>query len=540
MLATFVHSDKQNAALPEDEPIVPPKIPSRSGLTLRIPSNRLSLEKELKDAQLSLLDVAAAFEKGVKLQDRIYHLKTYKDAFTGSQAVKFFVKKGFCSTKQDAILLGRLLMEELYLFEHVGGVEKELWDCPLTLYQFLPAEERKARNDLKLQKEEEREAQVQKASDDVSTLIESLPDEDTTKNLSNVDSELLEIADIFRQGIKIRHNRHRGKVYRNSFIGSQAVDFLVNSSLAKNRREAVELGRRLKDEINLFDHVTRSHPFSDDFLFYRLEAHCTQNNGKHQCSVSNFMGQVQDSVSSLTNFGMGKQGLRDSYITQPIQSDTISGGTDFLPLEEIAREFRKNVEIKDRRYHFSMYRDVFVGSDAVDYLVGRTQWASSRREAVQVGQSLMRELDLFRHVTEGQPFADDYYFYKFTDEDEESMLQRLEILFSKADLPFVDQSGSTKPEKLASVARALEVGLQPKSHTYRFRVYNDTLVGSEIVSFIVENKLASTRGEALHVGRAIAKHFKLFEHVTMDHLLKDSNVSRGPPSPRAERFAYSS
>lgn len=137
----------------------------------------------------------------------------------------------------------------------------------------------------------------------------------------------------------------------------------------------------------------------------------------------------------------------------------------------------------------------------------------------------MRELNLFRHVTDGRPFEDDYFFYKFTDEDEESMLKRLEALLSSTDAPFIDHAGSMKPERLAEVACALEEGLKPKRHTYRFRVYNETILGDEIISFLVDSKFATSRGEALHLGRAVAKHFRLFEHVTLDHLLKDSSVS---------------
>ena len=332
-----------------------PPIPRPSGLDTRIPSNRISLEKELQNSHISLQDIATAFERGVKVQDRIYRLKKYKNVFHGKHAVSFFVKKGFCSTRQDAVLLGRLLMEEFNLFEHVGGVDFELWDCPLAMYQFLPPEERKAREDLKQQIDEEQQAKEQEAEDDISTVLDALPNEGGDKKLENVDSELLAIAELFKQGIKIKHHRWRGRVFRNTFIGSQACDFLINSSLAKNRREAVHLGRRLMEELKLFDHVARDHPFSDDYLFYRLEEHCTPGQGDNKCAVSSFMGQVQDSMNSFSNLGFGKQSSRDS-VSVPIQSVDPSSATDFLPLDEIAREFRKNVEIKDRRYHFSIYR----------------------------------------------------------------------------------------------------------------------------------------------------------------------------------------
>ena len=79
-----------------------------------------------------------------------------------------------------------------------------------------------------------------------------------------------EVADLFRRGVKVQNNRYHARTYRKTFVGSQAVDFLVNSNLAKTRRQAVEIGRRLASELHLFDHVTGEHLFTDDFLFYRF------------------------------------------------------------------------------------------------------------------------------------------------------------------------------------------------------------------------------------------------------------------------------
>ena len=122
------------------------------------------------------------------------------------------------------------------------------------------------------------------------------------------------------------------------------------------------------------------------------------------------------------------------------------------------------------------------------------------------------------------PFEDEVYFYKFTDDNEDAMVDRLEALLSEIDMPFVDNTGAMKPEWLSEVARSLEEDLKPKCHKFRLRVYNDTLVGSEIITFLVEEGLATTRGEALQLGRAVVNHFRLFEHVTLDHPLKDANV----------------
>jgi len=161
-------------------------------------------------------------------------------------------------------------------------------------------------------------------------------------------------------------------------------------------------------------------------------------------------------------------------------------------------------------------------SEAVDYLVGKTTWASSRREAEQLGNTLITEFDLFHHVTKAHSFKDDQLFYRFTDEDLDTMLQRLQSMGDDSQQPALEESGAMT--RLIDIAQRLEEGLEPKDNRFRLRVYKSTMVGDEIISFLVDNKLASSRGEALQLGRAVAKHFQLFEHVTMDHPLKDSGL----------------
>ena len=79
------------------------------------------------------------------------------------------------------------------------------------------------------------------------------------------------------------------------------------------------------------------------------------------------------------------------------------------PLDDIATQLRTGVEIKDRKYRFSTYQKCFVGRDAVDFMV-RDGLASTREEAVQLGQSIMTELSLFEHVTRDHQFKGELLF----------------------------------------------------------------------------------------------------------------------------------
>jgi Domain found in Dishevelled, Egl-10, and Pleckstrin (DEP) len=502
-----------------------PTIPSGRHLDTREESTKTSIQMALEASHTKLEDVAEAFKRGMKVSDRVYFLKTYHKAFYGPRAIDFLVKKGFAESRQDAMLLGRLLAEEFFLFEHVENSEKELIDCPTMLYRLVDADERMARMEVKQQRQAEHK-------DDISSQLDMLPDEsnkttegqETTEH--SLDPELKKLGALFRQGVNIKHHRYHGKVYPSTFIGSQAVDFLVNSSIAETRREAVHLGRRLMHELNQFDHVLGAHDFTDDYKFYRFEEHRSQSQPKPHSSLSEIVAKVQGSFSFLGSSSLlaRPSWVKDSSQISPLQSADLSAATDYLPLESIALDFRKNVQVRDRRYRFSTYKDVFVGSDAVDYLVGKTKWASSRKEAEQLGQTMMRELNLFYHVTRSHGFVDEVFFYRFTDESDESMLNRLLEETEDKSTPFLEISGAMTPDRLINAARIMEEGLQPMDHYYRLRVYKETLVGNEIVSFIVDKGLASSRAEAIYLGRAVCKQFMLLYHVTMDHQLKDSNL----------------
>lgn len=76
-------------------------------------------------------------------------------------------------------------------------------------------------------------------------------------------------------------------------------------------------------------------------------------------------------------------------------------------------KFRANVQVKDRRHHLTKYKNCFVGSEAVDWLVGAHP-NKTRGEAVEIGEQ-MRKMGLFQHVHHDHGFKDKYYFYQFND-----------------------------------------------------------------------------------------------------------------------------
>lgn len=78
-----------------------------------------SIELNLPTWKKDLEDACIFFKENIKLVDHTYRLKTYKNTFTGKEAVDLFLYAGLTTSRQDAIYLGRALMVEYNLFAHV-------------------------------------------------------------------------------------------------------------------------------------------------------------------------------------------------------------------------------------------------------------------------------------------------------------------------------------------------------------------------------------------------------------------------------------
>lgn len=91
-----------------------------------------------------------------------------------------------------------------------------------------------------------------------------------------------EVATAFRKGVQVSTHRYGLRVYRKTFTGTKAVDFLVNSGYASSREEAVSIGRQLADQNKLLEHVHRQHEFKDAHLFYHF---IIQDDSKYICTT---------------------------------------------------------------------------------------------------------------------------------------------------------------------------------------------------------------------------------------------------------------
>ena len=71
-----------------------------------------------------------------------------------------------------------------------------------------------------------------------------------------------------------------------------------------------------------------------------------------------------------------------SNSTNQNSSENARGGEKKPNLADLSRILLKNIEIKDRTYRFQSYKDCFVGSEAVTWMV-ENGYARSREQAVR-------------------------------------------------------------------------------------------------------------------------------------------------------------
>ena len=83
---------------------------------------------------------------------------------------------------------------------------------------------------------------------------------------------LSEIAEAMRKSLKVQSHRRGFTVFKYSFQGDDAVDFLVSKGFVVTRPEAVSLGRRLEREKHLFQHINKDVLFEDaPFIYHFME-----------------------------------------------------------------------------------------------------------------------------------------------------------------------------------------------------------------------------------------------------------------------------
>ena len=87
-------------------------------------------------------------------------------------------------------------------------------------------------------------------------------------NVQRISVRQLAVEMHSEQGVEIKTRRHKLKLYPRSFLGNEAVDWIVKK-VKVSRPDAIALGQKMLDK-EIFHHVNNERSFKDEPLFYRF------------------------------------------------------------------------------------------------------------------------------------------------------------------------------------------------------------------------------------------------------------------------------
>jgi len=170
---------------------------------------------------------------------------------------------------------------------------------------------------------------------------------------------------------------------------------------------------------------------------------------------------------------------------------------------------------KTRKYFY----DCFVGSDAVDVLMGFNIF-QTRYQALQVGRLLQTKLELFECINSPKVYQledDKRLFYEFKNSAAAGAaaggIGGLDSKHTEALMLHLD-------EKM----RTFQRGVRLKDRSLRLTTYKNCFVGKEAVDLMMRYKMGITRQECVEIGRLLQKRYNLFVPMTGDHEFEDEYV----------------
>lgn len=151
---------------------------------------------------------------------------------------------------------------------------------------------------------------------------------------SDRDLDLDSLVDNFRRNVPIKDRRFRLTTYKDTFVGAEAVQWLVTSGTAENREDAVKLGL-LMQEAGLIEHCVRDHDFKDEDLFYKfIDDHerggVPQRSEGHLVSWADFVSTPMNRNSRTLQPRMPEAKFDDSH-TSPTAAPVASA---FWPMDD--------------------------------------------------------------------------------------------------------------------------------------------------------------------------------------------------------------
>eukprot|EP00300_Choanocystis_sp_HF-7_P027511 c32643_g1_i1.p1 GENE.c32643_g1_i1~~c32643_g1_i1.p1 ORF type:complete len:282 (+),score=59.19 c32643_g1_i1:68-847(+) len=196
------------------------------------------------------------------------------------------------------------------------------------------------------------------------------------------------------EGIEVKDRKYRLKTYKQTFIGAELVDWLLEYFHVKNptnakREQAIVLAQRLMDQ-GLISPAKSGGPsaFEDDFVFYTLAA--PGSDAVYGCAADISGEDIEHTDEQLV---------------------------ELLP--RMFAQDEQGVAIADRRFRLRKYVGVFIASEAVDWVCLNLH--CSRPKAVAICER-MQDAEIFDHASSaGRKIDDSYAFYRLNTPEEAPM-----------------------------------------------------------------------------------------------------------------------
>lgn len=168
------------------------------------------------------------------IKDRRFHLRTYSKSFIGSEMVDWLLKKGEVESRNEAVQMMQKLVDYGVL-HHV--CDDHTYKDEFLFYRF------------------RRDDGTYEEPADTAILAKG---QRLYTRMKGDGSQL------------IQDRKYHLKTYKECFVGKEFVDWLIAKGEARNRVDAVDLGKHLV-EAGVIGHVVSDHNFKDEFLFYRFK-----------------------------------------------------------------------------------------------------------------------------------------------------------------------------------------------------------------------------------------------------------------------------
>jgi hypothetical protein len=284
---------------------------------------------------------------------------------------------------------------------------------------------------------------------------------------------LSDIARVFEDYVAVKDRRYRLKLYKDCFIGSDAVtclhEILTKFDARYSRKHAEILGQNLAKKFRLFQHVTNDHPLQDDYFMYRFTH--------------------KESRATLLEDKDGDEKLLDDLLAGVMPEDMYQESESEYD-EFTALSYMMEVTSVGRR------RSSLTSGMATDTV----RRISSTKVSFEVAVHPRRSLTSPTRRTQTSP----------------PLLQsRPPPLHKDGNISIYEQVNFDEAG-LREVAASFEMGVEVTSHRYKGHTYENAFIGTDAVDFLIASRLATTRDEAEALGQILFIKFNLFEHVSKE------------------------